>query len=55
MFLVRYYDSRLSSAGRGVQRRVFWDRQAAQEFAEGRKLYARPARVEEIGPVKVPE
>lgn len=45
-YRVRYYDAALSRKGRGVQARLFETREAAEAFAEGKILYARPATVE---------
>lgn len=47
-FLVRYYDPKLSRKGQGVQARDFTTREEAERFAQGRRLYARPCRVETI-------
>jgi len=48
VYVVRYYDAKLSKLGRGVQAREFTDRAQAEAFAAKHRLYARPARVEEI-------
>lgn len=44
-YRVKYYDPHRG----GVWIRTFVDEQAAAEFAVGRRLYAKPARVEPIG------
>jgi hypothetical protein len=43
-YVVKFYDPTRS----GVWSRTFWDETAAKEFAAGKRLYARAARVEAI-------
>lgn len=45
-YIVRYYCPKASKRGRGVQTVRFNDRAQAEDFARGRVLYGRPARVE---------
>jgi hypothetical protein len=47
IYIVRYYCPRASRKGNGVQTARFNDRAEAEQFARGRRLYSRPAVVEE--------
>jgi hypothetical protein len=47
IYIVRYYCPRASRKGKGVQTARFTDRAQAEQFARGRRLYSRPAVVEE--------
>lgn len=46
VYLVKYYDAKLSKKGRGVQVRSFTDRQEAEKFAAENRIYAGHCRVE---------
>lgn len=48
-YRVRYYRD-----GKGVWTKTFFDRVAAEQFAEGKRLYAKPAKVEPVDPKAVP-
>lgn len=47
-FMVRYYDARESRKGRGSCLQRFASEGAAAEFAKGKSLHAKPAKVEQI-------
>lgn len=52
-YVVRYYDASFSRKGQGVQAKRFTDKGEAEGFAAGHQLYARPAKVEEVGNTSV--
>jgi hypothetical protein len=47
-FKVRFFDAAASRKGRGVRVAYFATEAAAAEFAQGKSLYARPAKVEPV-------
>lgn len=48
-FIVRFYDAKKSRRGNGVQSRTFFDAETAAAFAEGKRLYGKPAIVARCG------